>query len=153
MNFGRPAGIAPALLTALVLGGCVSSGGGVSGLFSSRPTATMQTVKRADGTEQFSVPPDGRAAVRARLSQVVTEPIQEARISNGWRTAASAQVTPNDYATCVSATTPSGTKNFIMIVAPGGIGDVITGSAARTRCADPAKVVQWVSFAEVVATR
>ena len=29
------------------------------------------------------------------------------------------QVTPEDYATCVSATTPSGTRNFMMIVAPG----------------------------------
>ena len=93
MNFARPAGIGPALFTALVLGGCVSGGGGggVSGIFSSRPTATMQPVKRADGTEQFSVPSAGREAVRAGSSQVVSEPIQEARISNGWRTAASAR--------------------------------------------------------------
>jgi hypothetical protein len=113
----------------------------------------MQTVTNADGTEQFSVPPDGRAAVGARLSQVVPEPIEEARISNAWRTAASARVTPNDYATCVSAKTASGTRNFVMIVSNGGIGDVISGSAARTRCADAARVVQWVTLAEAVASR
>jgi hypothetical protein len=153
MKFGRPAGFGPALLAALLLGGCVSGGSGVGGLFASKPAATMKTVTNADGTEQFSVPPDGRAAVGAKLAQVVTEPIQEARISNAWRTAASARVTPNDYATCVSATTTSGTRSFVMIVSNGGIGDVISGSAARTRCADAARVVQWVTLTEVVASR
>jgi hypothetical protein len=153
MNLGTPAGLGPALFAALMLGGCVSGGSGGAGLFSSKPAATMQTVTNADGTEQFSVPSDGRAAVQAKLAQVVTEPIQEARISNAWRTAASARVTPNDYATCVSATTASGTRNFVMIVSNGGIGDVISGSAARTRCADAARVVQWVAFTEVVASR
>jgi len=156
MTFARPAGLGPALFAALLLGGCVSgggSGGGVMSMFSSTPSASMQPVRNADGTEQFSVPSAGREAVRARIAQVVSEPIQDARISNAWRTAASAKVTPDDYATCVSATTPSGTRNFVMIVSGSGIGDVISGPAARTRCADNARVVQWVAFKEVVASQ
>lgn len=156
MNYGRPAGLVPALFAALLLGGCVSSGmSNVTDLFSSGPSGGgMQSVTNADGTSQFAVPANGRVIVRERLVQLVREPIAQARISNAWRTAASAKVTPNDYATCVSATTPSGTKDFVMIVSGGsGVGDVISGSAASTRCADRARVAQWVPFNEAMATR
>src|SRR6202012_2235086 len=52
----------------------------------------------ANGVEQFPVPQDGRSLLAQRLVQLVPGRITDARISNAWRTAAAAQVKPNDYA-------------------------------------------------------
>jgi len=113
----------------------------------------MAPTTTADGTQQFSVPPNGRTALRERLVQLVPGPIHEARLSNAWRTAASASVTPNDYAACVSASTGTGTSTFVIIVSGSGTGDVISGAKAGQRCSDPTRVVQWVPFTEAVVAQ
>lgn len=145
-------GAAAAGFAALLLGGC---GGGSFGAnpSPSQPVA-MQPITTAEGIQQFSVPSDGRILLSQRLRQeIVAEPILEARISNAWRTAASASRTPNDYAACVSATTSGGTRTFMIVKSGGGTGDVIRGAQADQRCSDSTRVVQWVPFSEAVATR
>jgi hypothetical protein len=126
-------------------------------MFGSKPApatvATMAPTTTAGGIQQFSVPADGRALLTQRLTQLVPGPIVEARISNGWRTAASASATPNDYAACVSATTEGGTQTFMVVKSGVGTGDVKGGAAATKICSDPARVVQWVPLSEAVALR
>jgi hypothetical protein len=83
----------------------------------------------------------------------VQGPITEAKISNGWRTAASASKTPNDYAACVSATTATGTQTFMIVKSGAGTGDVRSGAAASKVCNDTTRVTQWVALGEAVAAR
>ncbi|MDQ0394030.1 hypothetical protein [Labrys monachus] len=107
----------------------------------------------ADGVEQFAVPPDGRSLLAQRLVQLVPGRITDARISNAWRTAAAAQVKPNDYAACVSASAGHGTQVFLIVKSGPGTGDVISGSAALQRCADDKRVTQWVTLPEAIYQR
>ena len=102
----------------------------------------------ANGVEQFPVPPDGRALLAQRLVQLVPGHITDARISNAWRTAAAAQVKPNDYAACVSAASGRGTQVFLIVKSGPGTGDVISGTSALQRCADGNRVTQWVTLPE-----
>ncbi|MDQ0474871.1 hypothetical protein [Labrys wisconsinensis] len=149
----REARFAAAGCAVLLLGGC---GMGRAAL-DAQPvqSAAMAPVTTAEGIQQFSVPADGRALLGAELRKRVPGPIQDAQISNAWRTAASAQKTPDDYAACVTATTPQGNQTFVMVKSGGGrsagIGDVIAGAAAAKRCGDPSRVVQWAPLTEAVA--
>ena len=102
----------------------------------------------AGGIEQFPVPPDGRSLLAQRLVQLVPGRITDARISNAWRTAAAAQVKPNDYAACVSASGGHGTQVFLIVKSGPGTGDVISGSNALQRCSDGNRVTQWVTLPE-----
>jgi hypothetical protein len=102
----------------------------------------------ANGVEQFPVPQDGRSLLAQRLVQLVPGRITDARISNAWRTAAAAQVKPNDYAACVSASGGRGTQVFLIVKSGRGTGDVISGTNALQRCADTNRVTQWVTLPE-----
>ena len=66
------------------------------------PQPVMSPTVTADGTQQFAVPPEGRAVLRQRLTEVMQGQLEEVRVSNGWRTAAGARSNPNDYAACVA---------------------------------------------------
>lgn len=139
-------------LAALALPLAACGGGGMAG---APPTAQprvvgMAPVTTAAGIQQFAVPADGRSLYAMRLHQLVPGPLQDAQISNAWRTAASANVTPNDYAACVEATSPAGTQRFMIVKSGGGTGDVIAGAAAEKRCSDPSRVVQWVPLDEAL---
>src|SRR5689334_4281574 len=89
------------------LPGC--SGGIGGGYFASstpggaQAPVLMSPVVTADGTQQFAVPPEGRAVLRQKLADYFQGQVEEARLSNAWRTAAGAQQKPNDYAACVAA--------------------------------------------------
>jgi hypothetical protein len=161
MSFANRVALGAALAALLMVGGCSSGGIGTSlgGMFGSStapppaPVASMAPITTASGVQQFSVPADGRALLARRLVQLVPGPIADARISNGWRTAASANATPNDYAACISATTGGGTQTFMVVKSGEGTGDVKAGAAAAAICGDPARVVQWVQLGEAVAMR
>ena len=140
---------------AAALAGCSSGmSGGMFAPQAAGPTAmapTMAPITTAGGVQQFSVPLDGRAALAQRLVILVPGPITQAQVSNGWRTAASASATPNDYAACVSATTPTGVQTFMIVRSGGATGDVKGGTAAAQICNDPNRVVQWVPLTEAMA--
>lgn len=160
MSFANRAALGAACACLLMAGGCSSGGMGTSlgGMFGSAPTppapvASMAPITTASGVQQFAVPPDGRALLARRLVQLVPGPIAEARISNGWRTAASANATPNDYAACISATTGGGTQTFMVVKSGEGTGDVKAGAAAAQICGDPGRVIQWVQLGEAVSMR
>ena len=101
-----------------------------------------------DQIQYFRVPADGRGALLARLETLAGGPgaYSDVRISNAWRTAASAQVTPNDYAACVSATTGRGIETWMIVVSGAGTGDAIGGAAGAKRCGDPTRVQTWESI-------
>jgi hypothetical protein len=140
-------------MAGLMLAGCTASGGG--GFFSERVVAvpaapTMQPIVTADGTQQFSVPPEGRAVLRRQLASIMQGQLDDARVSNAWRTAAGAQANPNDYAACVSATAGGQTRYFVWVVRGDSISGDVRGAPAAARCQDPARVVQWVPFTEAL---
>jgi len=144
-------------VAAAALGLAACSGGMGGGYFSaSTPAAPptqvlMSPVVTADGTQQFAVPPDGRAVLRQKLAEYIQGPVQDARLSNGWRTAAGAQQKPNDYAACVAAVAGGQTRYFLIVVSGAGVSGTVTGDPAAQKCNDPARVVQWVPFAEAMA--
>ena len=78
----------------------------------------------------------GRALLAERLAQLVPGRIVDARISNGWRTAAAAQQHPDDYAACVSADAGRGSPVFLIVTNGSSTGDIISGAKAAERCAD-----------------
>lgn len=141
------------LLATIALNGCGATAPGsfaASVAGASEPTQ-MGAVTTVNGVEQFDVPPDGRSILSQRLQQLVGEPIQSAKISNAWRTSASAQATPNDYAACVNATTASGSRTYMIVKSGAGTGDVKDKSAAAAVCADQARVVHWTTLPEAMA--
>jgi hypothetical protein len=111
----------------------------------------MSPIVTADGTQQFAVPPEGRAVLRQKLAEYIQGQVEEARLSNGWRTAAGAQQKPNDYAACVAAVTGGQTRYFLIVVSGVGVSGTVTGDPAAQKCNDPARVVQWVPFSEAMA--
>lgn len=140
-------GLAGAVGLSLALAACGTSSDG------SRPGYSTQqqgVVTTADGTQQFAVPQSGRATLAHKLVQLVPGPITDARISNGWRTAAGAQANPNDYAACVSADAGRGSQVFLIVTNGSGTGDVISGTKASERCADGNRVTQWTTLPEAL---
>jgi hypothetical protein len=145
-SFGRVALIlASGAAIAAGLAACGPSRGG-------GPEFTTQqgVVTTSDGTQQFPVPASGRSLLAQRLTRLVSGHITDARISNGWRTAAAAQAHPDDYAACVSADAGRGPEIFLIVKSGPGTGDVISGVKAAQRCADGARVTQWTTLPEAM---
>ena len=111
-----------ALFGTVALAGCGATAPGSFVAGRVEQPVMMAPVTTVDGTMQFDVPPEHRVLFSQRVTQLVDGPIQTAQISNGWRTAASARVTPNDYAACVNATTASGSHTFMVVKSGGGTG-------------------------------
>lgn len=108
----------------------------------------------AGGVQQFPVPPAGRAILRQRLTSLLGNEagaVSDAGVSNAWRTAASAARTPDDYAACVRATTPTGLHTYVLVVSGQTTGGLVSGPPAAQRCADPTRVREWVPFTEALA--
>ena len=144
--------IASLIVVSAALAGCVSSGPRMGSVFGSAtqppaPVATANAIPAPNGEpiQYFAVPADGRSALLARLDTLAGGPgaYSEARISNAWRTAASAQATPNDYAACVAAVTARGPETWMVVVSGGGTGDAIGGRTGAQRCGDPTRVRSW----------
>ncbi|WP_413993206.1 hypothetical protein ACMDCR_14620 [Labrys okinawensis] len=141
-------GLAGAVGLSLALAACsLSRTSGPQPVYQEQP----QAVVTSDGTQQFPVPQSGRELLARRLTQLVPGQIVDARISNGWRTAAAAQQHPDDYAACVSADTGNGAQVFLIVKSGPGTGDVISGTKASQRCADSARVTQWTTLPEAVS--
>lgn len=142
-----------ALIGSLGLAGC---GGGSGGMFPSPmasappPQPVMSPTVTADGTQQFAVPPEGRAVLRQRLTEVMQGQLEDVRVSNGWRTAAGARSNPNDYAACVSTIAGGQTRFFVIVVSGAAVSGFVSGPDATARCNDPNRVVQWVPFPEAM---
>jgi len=102
----------------------------------------------ADGTQQFVVPPAGRAVLRDALVLQLREPISSAQVSNGWRTAAGAQQHPDDYAACIQTSSSVGQRFFVIVVAGNKTSGLVTGTQGQQKCTDPNRVVQWLPFPE-----
>jgi hypothetical protein len=137
-------------------GGC--SGGVGGGVFSTSVTVPPQPVAiaptvTADGTQQFAVPPAGRAVLRQKLGEYIQGPLEEARVSNAWRTAAAARQKPDDYAACVSATTGGQTRYFLIVVSGATTSGTVSGPPAAERCNDPNRVAQWSPFPEAMVAQ
>jgi hypothetical protein len=138
----------------LVLAGCSSYLSRPTPYYATAPAAPVAAASgipapNGDQIQYFRVPSDGRAALMARLETLAGGPgaYSDVRISNAWRTAASAQVTPNDYAACVSATTGRGIETWMIVVSGTGTGDAIGGAAGAKRCGDPTRVQNWEEIA------
>lgn len=152
MNMGYRIGIAASLLSALMTGGCVTS---------SRQTAFAPTIEQAApvmtpaGVEQFAVPPEGRAVIRARLLGLVGDPtaITDAKISNAWRTAEGIKQNPNDYAACVTTSTSEASRTFVIVVSGTRSSGFVGGQPAVDRCNDTSKVTSWSAFSEMIASQ
>jgi hypothetical protein len=116
---------------------------------SSQQLAMMQSAPPPSGEpiQYFRVPADGRAALLARLDQLTGGPENrsDVRISNAWRTAASAAKTPNDYAACISAKTAGGLQTWMVVVSGTATGDAFGGPTGQERCSDPTRVTTWES--------
>ncbi|CAM5768573.1 hypothetical protein LMIY3S_02544 [Labrys miyagiensis] len=141
-------GLAGAVGLSLALTACgPSSIGGSKPVYQEQP----QAVVTSDGTQQFPVPPAGRTLLAQRLMQLVPGPIADARISNGWRTAAAAREHPEDYAACVSADSGRGSQVFLIVTNGSHTGDIISGAKASQRCADGARVTQWTTLPEALS--
>lgn len=138
------------------LGAC---GGGVGGgVFSTSATlppqpVTMAPTVTADGTQQFAVPPEGRAVLRQKLSEYIRGSLEDARVSNAWRTAAAARQKPDDYAACVSATAGGQTRYFLIVVSGATTSGTVSGPPAAERCNDPNRVAQWTPFPEAMVAQ
>jgi len=133
---------------AAMLAGC--SGGMMASAPEPVQPALMAPTVTADGTQQFSVPTEGRAVLRQKLAEYLSGPLEDARVSNGWRTAAGAQQRPEDYAACVSATTGGQTRYFLFVVSGAVTSGTVSGAPAAQKCNDPARVVQWLPFPEAM---
>ncbi|GLS23720.1 hypothetical protein GCM10007874_67410 [Labrys miyagiensis] len=141
-------GLAGAVGLSLALAACgPSRTSGPQPVYQEQP----QAVVTSDGTQQFPVPQSGRELLAQRLMQLVPGRIVDARISNGWRTAAAAQQHPDDYAACVSADAGGGSKVFLIVTNGSHTGDVISGDKASQRCADGARVTQWTTLPEAIS--
>lgn len=164
-------GVIAAFSVALLLGACSTRMGGfsdpepnvrptgpaVSPGASVAPTGPVNApvtlpAMTADGTQQFVVPGEGRGILRDTLVLRVQEPIASAQVSNAWRTAAGAQNNPNDYAACVSATSTSGTRYFLIVVSGNRTSGIVTGLQGQEKCLDRNRVVQWLPFPEATAS-
>jgi hypothetical protein len=147
LSYGRLIGGAAGTAgLALALTACGPSGGGPKPVYQEQAAAVVTS----DGTQQFPVPPAGRAILAQRLMQLVPGTIADARVSNAWRTAAAAQEHPEDYAACVSADAGSGSRVFLIVTNGSHTGDVISGAKAAQRCADTARVTQWTTLPEAM---
>lgn len=141
-------GIGGALGLALLLGGC-----GSVAIPGSAPPG-LQAPASPTAIQQFPVPPAGRAVLRTRLAALLGSEagsVSDASLSNAWRTTASAEQTPNDYAACVRATTPTGLHTYVLVVSGQTTGGLVSGPPAVQRCADATRVTQFVPFTEAVA--
>jgi len=76
--------------------------------------------------------------------------LDDARVSNAWRTAAGARAKPDDYAACVSTVAGGQTRYFVIVVSGATTSGFIAGPDAVARCSDPARVVQWGAFPEAL---
>ena len=166
MKISAGAGAVAAVSLALLIAGCSSRLGGFNepepqpvvaqpggpvappGL---PQVAVSLPAMTADGTQQFVVPPAGRAVLRDALVQQLREPISDAQVSNGWRTAAGAQQHPDDYAACLATTSPAGRRFFVIVVSGSKTSGLVTGAQGQQKCTDSNRVVQWLPFPE--ATR
>ena len=168
MKISAGSGAIAAVSVALVLAGCSTRLGGFNepepppvvvepagpavgpGPGSGLPptVAVSLPAMTADGTQQFVVPPAGRGVLRNAVVLQLREPISDARVSNGWRTAAGAQHNPNDYAACIAAITGSATRYFVIVVSGSQTSGIVTGAQGQQKCTDANRVVQWLPFPE-----